>query len=107
MTETTTMLTDGAAVATVCAVGLDFMKPLLAPHARFVGTPAEADFVLAMISSGGPRAATRRLTEARRAGRRPVAWWTIEDPNDFEKFLPQAAAAGLGLTCGEARGPGY
>ena len=101
------MLTDGAAVATVCAVGLDFMKPLLAPHARFVGTPAEADFVLAMNSSEEPRAATRRLTEARRAGRRPVAWWTIEDPNDFEKFLPQAAAADFVFTSDEACVPEY
>jgi hypothetical protein len=61
MTETTAALpADGAAagprVASVFAVGFDFLKPFLEPHARFVGAPGEADFTLAMNCWEDPRA---------------------------------------------------
>src|SRR2546421_6872832 len=76
-------------------VGLDFLLPYLAPHARFVARPDEADFILAMNSLEPGAAAT--LADLRRYGR-PLAWWTIEDPNAFESFLAQAAAADVVFT---------
>jgi spore maturation protein CgeB len=106
MNETTVVLPAEEAeaaspVASVFAVGLDFLMPFLAPHARFVESPEGADFILAMNCWERPREFTQRLTQLRRA-RRPLVWWTIEDPNSFEAFIPQAAASDFVFTSDEA-----
>jgi spore maturation protein CgeB len=84
-------------LASIYAVGLDFLMPFLAPYARFVGSPAESDFILAMNCWERPERAARRLAVMRRAGK-PLAWWTVEDPNNFDAFLSQARAADFVFT---------
>jgi spore maturation protein CgeB len=85
---------------TIYAIGLDFLRPFLTPHARFAERPEEADFLLAMNCWNDPHAAAR-LRAARRAGK-PLAWWTIEDPNSFSDFLSQAREADFVFTSDEA-----
>ncbi|MCA1614990.1 MAG: glycosyltransferase [Acidobacteria bacterium] len=95
---------EGATVQSppaVFAVNLDFLRPFLAPCARFVEDAGEADFALAMNAADRPEGDARRLADARAAGKQ-VAWWTIEDPNSFETFLPQAAGADFVFTTDDA-----
>ncbi|MET0625887.1 MAG: glycosyltransferase [Pyrinomonadaceae bacterium] len=87
----------GPAPPAVFAIDLDFLRPFLEPCARFVDDAAEADFALSMNVTARGEDGARRLAAARAAGR-PVAWWTIEDPNSFETFLPQAAEADFVFT---------
>ncbi|HEX7956046.1 MAG TPA: hypothetical protein VF508_03835, partial [Pyrinomonadaceae bacterium] len=111
--ETTGELTptaerDGAAAARVSihAVDFDYALPFFEPLVRFVGRPEEADFCVAGNCWGDLGGAVARLRAARRAGR-PVAFWSAEDPNDFEKFLPQAREADVVFTADEECVPRY
>jgi spore maturation protein CgeB len=90
--------------AAVSPLGCDFLLPFLTPCARFVDDPAGADFILALNDSRPD--AVARLVGSRRWGR-PLAWWTIEDPNHFDEFLPQAAVADFVFTTDEACIPRY
>jgi spore maturation protein CgeB len=82
----------------------DFLLPYLEPSGCFTANPREADFVLAANSTDPGFLET--LRDARRWGK-PVAWWTIEDPNSFEMFLPQAAEADFVFTSDENCIPAY
>jgi hypothetical protein len=73
--------------AKVHAIDCEFLLPYLEPFGRFVDRPEDADLLLAMNSMRP--GAIQALSEARRC-HKPLAWWTIEDPNAFESFLPQA-----------------
>ncbi len=91
-------MTDGLAPAPglgldalrVLPLRLDFLAPFLSDLVELVSDPTDADFVLAMNSDAPDAGAA--LRQARRAAK-PLAWWSIEDPNWFEAFLPQAAEA--------------
>jgi spore maturation protein CgeB len=66
-------------------------EPQIAPH-------ADATFALGMNTAGGENVA--RLWAARAACTRrriPTVWWTLEDPNSFGTFAPQAD--GFDLVC--------
>jgi hypothetical protein len=86
--------------AKVHAIDCDFLLSYLEPFGHFIELPEDADLLLAM-NSVAP-GAIQALAEARR-WRKPLAWWTIEDPNAFEAFLPQAQLADFvfrtGRTC--------
>jgi spore maturation protein CgeB len=85
-------------------VGCEFLMPFLRDHAEFVAQAEEADLVLAMNNTSAGMLGA--LDGARRAGK-PIAWWTIEDPNWLEHFLPQAARADHVFTSDEACIPRY
>lgn len=97
---------DARTLPAVFAVNLDFLRPFLEDCARFVSDAAEADFALTMNVAGRTAEDARGLAAARAAGK-PVAWWTIEDPNSFETFLPQAAEADFVFTTDAACVPKY
>lgn len=84
--------------------GSDFLLPYWKPFGRFVSHPSEADFILA-LNDFTPGAA--QALSALKRWRKPIAWWTIEDPNSFELFLPQALAADVVFTTDEACIPRY
>lgn len=88
----------------VYALGCWFLMPFLSSCAHFVENPVEADFIVSMnnLAAG----ATESLTEAKRWGK-PIAWWTIEDPNSFEEFISQAAHADFVFTTDEVCIPRY
>lgn len=88
----------------IYAAGFGFLQPYTAPYAHFVEHPDEADFILTMNHSG-PDALDRLA--ALRTWRKPIVWWTIEDPNSFEAFLPQAEQADFVFTTDEACLPRY
>ena len=90
--------------AKIYALGCDFLLPYLEPFGRFVEQPEEADFFLAMNSI--VPGATQTLAEARR-WHKPLAWWTIEDPNAFEMTLEQAQQADVVFTTDAACIPSY
>ncbi|MCD9185054.1 MAG: glycosyltransferase [Pyrinomonadaceae bacterium] len=85
-------------------LGCGFLMPFLHPCAQFVENPGEADFILSMnnLAAG----ATEALIDAKKFGK-PVAWWTIEDPNWFENFITQAAHADFVFTTDEICIPRY
>ena len=87
----------GAPVASVHFIEGSLLRQFFAPHVRFAETPADCDFVLATNDFRDPAGAVARQAEARRAGR-PVVWWSTEDPNHFETFLPQAREADFVFT---------
>lgn len=91
---------------TICAVDFGCALPFFRLLARFVERPEEADFCISMNFWGDLSEAVARLREVRRAGR-PVAFWCAEDPNDFEKFLPQAREAHVVFTTDEECIPRY
>lgn len=88
----------------VYALGCWFLLPFLRPCAHFVEDPEDADFIISMNNQAA--GATESLIEARRWGK-PIAWWTIEDPNSFEEFIRQAAHADFVFTTDEACLPQY
>lgn len=98
----------GVPLPEVAIHALDFSAalPFFQPLARFVERPEEADFVLTMNYWGNLDEAVARLVEVRRAGK-PIAFWCAEDPNDFEKFLPQARLADVVFTTDELCIPRY
>src|SRR3989442_352154 len=65
-------------------VGLDFLLPYLAPHARFVARPDEADFILAMNSLEPGAAAT--LADLRRYGRTLFCYQAFMWPAPYRQF---------------------
>lgn len=73
------------------------LRQFFAPHVRLADSPAEADFVLATNCWSDVQGAAARQAEARRAGR-PLVWWSTEDPNHFETFMPQAREADFVFT---------
>jgi spore maturation protein CgeB len=85
-------------------IAFDFLLPLCRPFADFVDRPEEADLLLAMNSA--QPGAVRTLAEARHFGK-PLAFWTIEDPNWFDAFVEQAAVADFVFTSDEACLPRY
>jgi spore maturation protein CgeB len=95
---------EQAAEVRVYPVALDFLRPFLEPFARLVSDPDGADLLLAMNSTEPD--AVETLAAARRTGK-PLAFWTVEDPNWFEAFLPQAALADAVFTTDEACLPDY
>lgn len=90
--------------AKIHAIHCDFLLPYLAPFGRFVDRPEDANLLLAMNSMAP--GAIQALAEARRC-HKPLAWWTIEDPNAFETFLPQAQLADFVFTTDAACIPFY
>jgi len=84
--------------------GNDFLLPFLNTCANFVDNPDEADFILALNSS--EKDAAQSLKDQRRYSK-PIAWWTIEDPNWFEAFIDQARQADYIFTSDEACIPQY
>jgi spore maturation protein CgeB len=90
--------------ARVHAIDCEFLLPYLEPFGCFVDRPEDADLLLAM-NSVRP-GATQALSEARR-WHKPLAWWTIEDPNAFESFLPQAQLVDFVFTTDLACIPSY
>jgi spore maturation protein CgeB len=102
MTDSTT---EGVAVY---PLDFDYPLPFFRPHARFVGQVEEADFVISTNFWGGDVCeSASRMREVRRRGRKPVAFWSAEDPNDFDKFLPQAREADVVFTTDELCIPRY
>ncbi len=85
-------------------IGCDFLFPYLEPHGCFTEEIEEADFVLALNNTAP--GAGQMLRDARRFGK-PLAFWTIEDPNSFETFLSQAGQADFIFTTDEACIPRY
>lgn len=83
----------------IYSINADFLLPYLQPCARFVDQPEEADFLLTMNSTEPHVVQT--LADARRFGK-PIAWWTIEDPNSLNTFLEQALQADFVFTTDEA-----
>jgi spore maturation protein CgeB len=77
------------------------LREFLAPHVRLVERPEDADFILATNCWSDVAGAVARQSEARRAGK-PLVWWTTEDPNHFETFLPQAREADFVFTTDDA-----
>src|ERR1044072_6911184 len=81
MSETTGVLPAEEAeaaspVASVFAVGLDFLMPFLAPHVRFVESPEGADFIPPMNRWEPPR---RVPAEADTVARRAAAARLVDD----------------------------
>lgn len=88
---------DGERVATVYFIEGSLLRQFFAPHVRFADSPCEADFSLATNDWSDVAGAAARQAEARGAGR-PLVWWSTEDPNHFETFLPQAREADFVFT---------
>ncbi|HEX8281838.1 MAG TPA: glycosyltransferase [Pyrinomonadaceae bacterium] len=99
-------MTDALPNVAIHAVDFSAALPFFRPLARFVERAEEADFCISMNFWGDLGEAVERQREARRAGR-PVAFWCAEDPNDFEKFLPQAREADVVFTTDEECVPRY
>ena len=75
-------------------ISFGFLQPYCAPYAAFVDDPNEADFVLSMNSAGHEGMELIRHARDVAAGTGiPLCWWTIEDPNAYLGFLPQAKLA--------------
>ena len=85
--------------ARIFPLGCDFLFPYLEPYGCFTSNPQEADLILAANNTTVGFLET--LREARQYGK-PIAWWTIEDPNSFGSFLDQAAQADFVFTSDEA-----
>src|SRR6266404_4787768 len=85
-------------------IDLEFLLPFLRQRAHFVANPEDADFILSMNSVSSD--AIETLTRAKRWGK-PIAWWTVEDPNWFEAFIEQAAHADFVFTTDEVCVPQY
>src|SRR5947207_580220 len=90
--------------ARIYPLGCEFLLPYLEPYGCFTTDPGDAEFILAANNSAASFLET--LRRARALGR-PIAWWTIEDPNSFETFLEQAALADFVFTTDEACIPQY
>jgi hypothetical protein len=89
---------------TIYLLGCDFLLPLLEPYATITPHPREADFILA--ANNGGESYLQALRDVRSSAR-PVAWWTIEDPNGFETFFAEAALADYVFTSDAACVPRY
>jgi spore maturation protein CgeB len=90
--------------ARIYSIDLEFLLPYLEPFGHFVDQPETADWLLAMNSTAPD--AIERLAASRKWNK-PLAWWTIEDPNAFEIFLPHARQADVVFTTDEACIPRY
>jgi spore maturation protein CgeB len=84
-------------------VGLEFLWPFLQPHGQFVTQPESADFILTMNNATPDWGQKMALLK----GEKPIAWWTLEDPNWFEAFIGQAAQADFIFTTDAACIPRY
>src|SRR5215471_18803183 len=89
---------------TIYVLGCEFLLPFLEPHATVTRIPAEAQFVLA--ANNGNAWYLGAMRHARSSGR-PIAWWTIEDPNGFETFFEEATLADYVFTSDAACIPRY
>src|SRR6266487_4283945 len=76
---------------TIFPAANDFLLPYLKQHGNFVNNPEEADFILALNSSN-PHTVCE-LADLKKRFNKPIAWWSIEDPNSFETFIDQAFQA--------------
>ena len=90
--------------ARVYTIAFGFLQPFLERFGGFVSHIEEADFVLAMNTADPD--AIAQLHEAKRT-HKPLAWWTIEDPNAFDIFFEQATLADFVFTTDEACIPQY
>lgn len=90
--------------AKIYAVGFEFLLPYMQSHAEFVEQPEAADFILTMNNSMADWSET--MASMRRSNK-PIAWWTVEDPNWFEAFIQQAAQADFIFTTDAACIPRY
>lgn len=88
------------------AVEFDYALPFFKSLVRFVERPEDADFVVVGNCWGDLGAAVTAMRRVRSAGR-TIAFWCAEDPNDFEKFLPQAREADVVFTTDEECVPRY
>lgn len=85
-------------------LGGEFLRPLLEPYATITPHPREADFILA--ANNGEARYLQALRDARSSAR-PIAWWTIEDPNAFQTFFEEATLADYVFTSDAACVPRY
>jgi spore maturation protein CgeB len=90
--------------ARIFPLGCEFLLPFLEPYGCITGDVRDADLVLALNNTAPDH--LNDLKEIRSA-RKPVAWWTIEDPNAFDYFLDQARQADFVFTSDEACIPRY
>ena len=85
-------------------LGLEFLLPFLEPYGCIVHDVRDADLVLALNNVAPSH--LNDLKQIREAGK-PIAWWTVEDPNAFDYFLEQARQADFVFTSDEACIPRY
>jgi len=85
-------------------LGLEFLLPFIEPYGCIARDVRDADFVLALNNTAPSH--LNDLKQIRESGK-PVAWWTIEDPNAFDYFLDQARLADYVFTSDEACIPRY
>lgn len=92
----------------IYAVAFGFLQPFCDEYATFTEDPAEADFVLSMNNGGheGMEAIKSARAIADKYGI-PFCWWTIEDPNAYAGFIPQAKIADYVFTSDKACIPLY
>jgi spore maturation protein CgeB len=85
-------------------LGCEFLMPFLEPYGNMTSDIGEAAFVLA--ANNTRPSFTAEIREARKSGK-PIAFWTIEDPNWFDAFLEQARLADVVFTADEECIPRY
>lgn len=85
--------------AKIYILGNDFLAAYWSPFAVFVDNPETADFIL--VLNDFTEGSLQRIADARRY-HKPIAWWTIEDPNSFEQLVAQAAHADFVFTTDDA-----
>jgi spore maturation protein CgeB len=85
-------------------VNCDFLLPYLEVCGCLTSDRREADFML--VANSTDPGCLQAIAAARRYGK-PIAWWTIEDPNSLETFLAQAAEADFVFTTDEDCIPEY
>jgi spore maturation protein CgeB/predicted O-methyltransferase YrrM len=85
-------------------LGCEFLMPYLEPSGSITTEAREASLVLA--ANNTRESFLAELQEIRKLGK-PVAWWTIEDPNWFDAFIDQARLADFVFTADEDCIPRY
>lgn len=85
-------------------LGCEFLLPFLEPYGCMTNDVQKADFILAANNTRDTFLS--ELKQAKTLGK-PLAWWTIEDPNWFEAFIQQAELADFVFTSDEACIPRY
>jgi len=88
----------------ISVLGCEFLRPFLEPYATITPQLHDAAFVLT-ANNGNPSYLTA-MREARGAGR-PLAWWTVEDPNGFETFFEESTLADYVFTSDAVCVPRY
>ncbi|HUT62147.1 MAG TPA: glycosyltransferase [Phycisphaerae bacterium] len=92
----------------VFAPTFGFLQPYCEPYAEFVGSAAEADFVLGMnMATHDGLSATAAARDAAEKAGKPFCWWTIEDPNAYHPFLAEARMADFVFTSDRCCIPNY